>query len=226
MASDDVAVRFNKVTFEYGWDKPILDEASFALRRGSKFTLMGQNGAGKSTLLNLITRSLKPTDGSIFVDPSLTIAYAQQVIPREEMELTLKEFFEKCFREKLYDIDRKIDSVLKIVNLEAKHDKKIKLFSGGQQARLLLASALIQDPDLLILDEPTNNLDPAGIASLTEFLINYEKTCIVISHDANFLNCFTDGVLYLDVFTKKIHQYIGDYYAVVEEIAEQIKKEE
>jgi len=226
MSTNDIAVRFNKVTFQYHRDKPILDEASFAIRAGSKFTLMGQNGAGKSTILNLITKALKPDDGSIFVDPDLTIAHAKQVIPREDMELTLKEFFGKCFSEKIYDIDRRIDSVLKIVNLEAKHDKKIKLFSGGQQARLLMASALIQDPDLLILDEPTNNLDPAGIAHLTAFLMEYPKTCIVISHDANFLNCFTDGVLYLDVFTKKVHQYIGDYYTVVEEIAEQIKKEE
>jgi ATPase subunit of ABC transporter with duplicated ATPase domains len=237
MSKNDVAVRFNSVSFEYRRDKPILSEASFSLRSGSKFTLMGQNGAGKSTILNLITGSLKPNDGSIFVDSGLTVAYAKQVIPREEMELTLKEFFERCFsetafakasggKEKIYDIDRRIDEVLKIVNLEAKHDKKIKLFSGGQQARLLLASALIQDPDLLILDEPTNNLDFDGINHLTAFLMEYEKTCLVISHDANFLNCFTDGVLYLDIFTKKIHQYIGDYYSVVEEIAEQIKKEE
>lgn len=226
MANDDVAVRFNKVSFEYGYKKPILYEASFALRRGTKITLMGQNGAGKSTLLNLITGALKENDGSIYVDPRLKIAYAKQVIPREKMELTIKEFFEKYFQEKIYDINRKIDAVLKIVNLETKHDKKIKLFSGGQQSRLLLASALIQDPDLLILDEPTNNLDQAGINHLTEYLMEFKKTCIVISHDANFLNCFTDGVLYFDVFTKKIHQYIGDYYTVVEEIAEQIKKEE
>jgi ATPase subunit of ABC transporter with duplicated ATPase domains len=237
MPQKDVAIRFNKVSFEYRRDKPILDEASFSLRSGSKFTLMGQNGAGKSTILNLITGSLKPNDGSIFVDPSLIIAYAKQVIPREEMELTIGEFFAKCFqgaafakasagKEKIYDIDRRIDSVLKIVNLRAEHGKKIKSFSGGQQARLLLASALIQDPDLLILDEPTNNLDADGINHLTAFLMEYEKTCLVISHDANFLNCFTDGVLYLDIFTKKIHQYIGDYYSVVEEIAEQIKKEE
>ncbi len=72
--------------------------------------------------------------------------------------------------------------------------KIIKTFSGGQQARLLLAAALIQDPDLLLLDEPTNNLDKAGIAHLTEFLINYPKTCIVISHDEDFLNAFTEGV--------------------------------
>lgn len=236
MPNNDVAVRFNSVSFEYRRDKPILDEASFALRRGSKFTLMGQNGAGKSTILNLITGLLKPNEGSIFIDPRLTIAYAKQVIPREEMELTLREFFEKCVRAtstealasrgKIYDIDRKIDNVLEIVNLKADHEQKIKLFSGGQQARLLMASALIQDPDLLILDEPTNNLDQEGINRLTAFLMEYEKTCIVISHDANFLNCFTDGVLYLDVFMKKIHQYNGDYYTVVEEIAEQIKKEE
>lgn len=230
MANNDIAVRFNSVSFEYHRDKPIVDEASFALRRGSKFALMGQNGAGKSTILNLITGSLKPAEGSIFVDPRLTVAYAKQVIPREDMELTLKEFFEKCLpsasQKKIYDIDRKIDNVLEIVNLKADHNQKIKLFSGGQQARILMASALIQDPDLLILDEPTNNLDQEGINHLTAFLMEYEKTCIVISHDANFLNCFTDGVLYLDVFTKKIHQYIGDYYTVVEEIAEQIKKEE
>lgn len=226
MSNNDIAVRFNSVSFEYRRDKEILEEASFALRRGSKFTIMGQNGAGKSTILNLITGELKPTEGSIFVDSRLKIAYAKQIIPRENMELTLREFFAAGFSEKIYDLDRKIDNVLEIVNLKADYEKKIKLFSGGQQARLLLASALIQDPDLLILDEPTNNLDAEGIGHLTTFLMGYEKTCIVISHDANFLNCFTDGVLYLDIFTKKIHQYIGDYFTVVEEIAEQIKKEE
>ena len=107
MANDDVAVRFNKVSFEYGHKKPILDEVSFALRRGTKITLMGQNGAGKSTILNLITGALKENDGSIYVDPRLKIAYAKQVIPREEMELTVKEFFEQCFDGKIYNIDPK-----------------------------------------------------------------------------------------------------------------------
>lgn len=225
MANNDVAVRFNKVSFEYGYDKPILDEVSFSLRRGTKMTLMGQNGAGKSTILNLITGELKAHDGSIFVDDRLRIAYAKQVIPREQLDLTVKEFFEKCFDEKIYNIDPKIDAVLDVVNLKAPHDKIIRAFSGGQQARLLLASALIQNPDLLILDEPTNNLDKAGIAHLTQFLMGYQKTCIVISHDADFLNSFTDGVLYLDVFTKKVEQYLGDYYVVVAEIADRIEKE-
>ena len=83
------------------------------------------------------------------------------------------------------------------------HEREIGSFSGGQQARLLLASALIQEPDILLLDEPTNNLDKEGIKHLTDFLINYKKTVIVISHDAHFLNAFTDAVLYLDVYTKR-----------------------
>ncbi len=225
MGRDDMAIRFNEVSFEYGPKKLILDEASFALRRGSKITLMGQNGAGKTTLLNLITGNLKTVDGSIYVDPRLKIAYAQQVIPREKLDLTVEDFFQSCFKSKIFNLAPKIAEVLELVNLKAPLDKKIKDFSGGQQSRLLLASAIIQDPDLLILDEPTNNLDQEGIERLTGYLMNCDKTCIVISHDANFLNSFTDGVLYLDIFTHKIEQYIGDYYVVVSEIEDRIEKE-
>ena len=225
MSNNEVAVRFNNVSFKYSRDKIILDEVSFSLRQDSKITLMGQNGAGKSTIFNLITRAMKPDSGSIHVSDNLKVAYAKQVIPREELDLTIREFFEKRFDEKIYNIDPKIDSVLEIVNLKAPHDRIVKSFSGGQQARLLLASALIVNPDLLILDEPTNNLDPAGIEHLTAFLINFPHTCIVISHDADFLNAFTEGVIYLDIFTHKIQQYVGDYYTVVEEIAAQIEKE-
>jgi ATP-binding cassette subfamily F protein 3 len=154
------------------------------------------------------------------------------VIPREELDLSVREFFELCLKNKssakVYDIDPKIDDILEVVNFKNHtriHDEKIRSFSGGQQARLLLASALIQDPDLLLLDEPTNNLDKAGIAHLTQFLINYKKTVLVISHDAEFLNAFTEGVLYLDVYTKKIEQYVGNYFNVVKDITARVEKE-
>jgi ATPase subunit of ABC transporter with duplicated ATPase domains len=129
---------------------------------------------------------------------------------------------------KVYDIDPRIDDVLEVVNLKGHtkvHDKKINTFSGGQQARLLLASALIQDPDLLLLDEPTNNLDKEGILHLTNFLVNYKKTVLVISHDAEFLNAFTEGVLYLDVYTKKVEQYVGNYFNVMKDITARVEKE-
>ncbi len=221
----EIILKFEDVSFEFGHNKPILQEADFTLRRGAKVTLMGQNGSGKSTIFNLITSHHKPESGKIHIQNKLTIATAKQVIPRADLHLTVKEFFEKCFKHKVYDIEPKIEEILEVVNLKAPLDRAVKTFSGGQQARLLLASALIQDPDLLLLDEPTNNLDKEGIAHLTKFLVAYQKSCIVISHDADFLNAFTHGVLYLDIYTKKVEQYVGDYFDVRDQITARIEKE-
>lgn len=228
MSKNDVILRFQEVSFNYGHNHPILDEVDFSVRRGTKITLMGQNGAGKSTIFRLITKQAEPESGSINIGNEITVATALQVIPRDQMNLTIREFFEKCFSRKVYDIDPRIDEVLEVVNLkghEKLHDRIIKSFSGGQQARILLASALIQSPDLLLLDEPTNNLDKEGIEHLTKFLVDYKKTVIVISHDADFLNTFSDGVLYLDVFTRKVEQYAGNYFDVVKEISARVEKE-
>lgn len=232
----DTILRFEELSFEYGHNKPILDEVNANVRRGSKITIMGQNGAGKSTIFSLITGARKPESGNVIRMNGLSIAIARQVIPREELSLTVREFFAKAFADAakaglrkddgvIYDIDVRIDKVLEVVNLHAPHDRIMKTFSGGQQARLLLASALIQDPDLLLLDEPTNNLDKAGIEHLTDFLKQYPKTVMVISHEADFLNAFTDGVLYLDVYTKKLEQYVGNYRDVLEQITARVEKE-
>jgi ATPase subunit of ABC transporter with duplicated ATPase domains len=224
---------FSDVSYEYDSTRPILREANFVVRRGAKLTLMGQNGAGKSTIFALITGQLQPDEGAINIEPRTSIAISRQVIPRDELELTVRAFFEKCFTEKVYDIDPKIDAVLEVVNLtptekmrDTFKDRIVGSFSGGQQARLLLASALIQNPDVLLLDEPTNNLDVAGIAHLTQFLKEYKKTVLVISHEAEFLNAFTEGVLYLDVQSRQVEQYNGNYHLVLREIAARIEKEQ
>jgi ATPase subunit of ABC transporter with duplicated ATPase domains len=231
--SRDGLIVFKDVSYEYDQTKPILRAANFVVRRGAKLTLMGQNGAGKSTLFSLITGKLRPDEGDINLQPKTSIAISRQIIPRNELELTVREFFERCFTEKVYDIDPRIDTVLEVVNLtpteKAKatfKDRVIGSFSGGQQARLLLASALIQDPDVLLLDEPTNNLDVAGIEHLTAFLKEYRKTVLVISHDAEFLNAFTHGVLYLNVQNRQVEQYDGNYHKVVHEIAARVEKEQ
>jgi ATP-binding cassette subfamily F protein 3 len=225
MPSNETIVKFNNVSFYWQEQKPILDEANFAIRRESKITLMGQNGAGKSTIFELITGAATPESGAINIASNVTIATARQVIERDQMDSTIREFFENCFKKKAYDIDVKIKKVMDVVNLDISLDRVIKSLSGGQQARLLLAGALIQDPDILLLDEPTNNLDKAGIAHLTKFIKEYPKTCVVISHDADFLNSFTQGVLYLDVFSKKVEQYTGDYFSVVKEIQDRLERE-
>ncbi len=225
MTKSESIVSFDQASFEYSPTRHVLDEVDFSIRQGRKVTLMGQNGAGKTTIFALIGGALKPDMGKVNIGHGLTIAAARQVILREELELSVRDFFQKCFAQKVYDIDPKIDEVLEVVNLHAPHEKLIKDFSGGQQARLLLASALIQNPDLLLLDEPTNNLDKAGISHLRQFLVDYKKTVIVISHDADFLNAFTDGVLYLDVHTRKVEQYSGNYFDVSEQILARIERE-
>lgn len=222
---EEVVLRFDEVTFEYAHKKPLLDEASFSVRRGAKLTLMGQNGAGKSTLFNLIKGDLQPKSGKISIDAGATIATAEQVIKRADFDLTLEEYFAKAFEIVPGNLKSRISKVMDAVNFDMPLDRKVGALSGGQQARLLLAYALIQNPDILLLDEPTNNLDQAGIDHLITFLVMYEKTVIVISHDADFLNCFTEGVLYLDIFTKKMESYVGDYYSVVEEIKERVERE-
>lgn len=233
LKTGEIIIRFDKLSFEWGVNKPILDEVSFTIRRGAKLALMGQNGAGKSTIFSLIMGESVPESGIINRISGLTIASARQVIPQKELVLTVREFFTSYAKAsagqgKIYNIDKLIDDVLEVVNLRGHtkvHDKKVNTFSGGQQARLLLASALIQDADVLLLDEPTNNLDKAGIEHLTKFLVNYKKTVLVISHDAEFLNAFTQGVLYLDVYTKKIEQYVGNYFNVIKDITARVEKE-
>lgn len=238
MNQGNVILSFDKVSYGYDRDKPLMDETSFTVRENAKITIMGQNGAGKSTLFKLILGAatnipdlddemvLKPNTGKVNILNNAKVGIALQVMPKKYYELTVLEYFETAFSEKVYHIEKLMKEVLEVVNLETVYDKKIKDFSGGQLARLLLAYALIQEPDILLLDEPTNNLDADGIGHLTGFLMMYEKTVIVISHDAGFLNSFTDGVLNLDVYTRKVEQYQGDYFDVIDQIAVQIDKEE
>jgi ATP-binding cassette subfamily F protein 3 len=238
MDHGNVVLRFDEVTFHYDANKPILKETSFSVRENAKITIMGQNGAGKSTIFKLILgasgtkkedvtndMTLKPVEGKVHILNGASVGIGLQVMPKRFFEHTVMEYFETAFTEKTYNLEKLIKRVLDVVQFQTDLNKKIKDFSGGQLARLLLAYALIQEPDILLLDEPTNNLDTEGIDHLTGFLMGYEKTVIVISHDANFLNSFTDGVLNLDVYTKKVEQYVGDYFDVIEQIASQLERE-
>ncbi len=239
MARWDVIIRFDELTYGYIAPKWLLNEASFSIREGSKITLMGQNGAGKSTIFKLITGELKPHEGRIHITNGKHIAIAKQVMSHDDKHSTIAAYFRKYSRSDAHNIDRDIKEVLEAVDFMPKAptnsslskeeiyagflEREIRSFSGWQQARLLLAWALIQNPDILLLDEPTNNLDSAGIWNMTSFLQNYEGTVLVISHDAEFLNSFTDGILYLDVFTKKVEQFVGDYHDAVEQVERRIE---
>ena len=228
IASDNKKIlSFDNAKFAYNDGKKlILDEASFSIRENTKITIMGQNGAGKSTIFKLIMGELKLQKGKINIGNGVKVAIARQVIPREKLEFTVRQWYEETLDEKDFAFDKKINDTLTEINFSAPLDKKLKDFSGWQQARLLLGHAIIQKPDILLMDEPTNNLDSDGIWDLISFLMMYEKTVVVISHDADFLNMFTDGVLYLNIMKQQVEQYWWDYYDVQEQIVSQIEKEE
>lgn len=218
---------FRDVGFEYKQMKPILEGVSFSVDEGAKVTIMGQNGSGKSTILKLIQGELLVDEGIINTQNGLRIAASHQVMKKDDALLSVKDYFKKHAPHLGRGIEGDIHKVLQSVQLcvESPLDRAVNTFSGGQQARLLLAAALIQKPDLLLLDEPTNNLDTAGIDNLTDLILDMEQTCLVISHDESFLNSFTDSVLYLDAWTKKVESYDGNYMDVKREIAKRIQKE-
>jgi ATP-binding cassette subfamily F protein 3 len=222
----EVILRFDTVTYEFIENVPLFEDASFSVREGSKLTLMGQNGAGKSTLFKLILGELKQKSGQIFRKQGTIVGIARQVMDRSYLNLTVQEYFATAFEEAPRNLPALIDEALEVVNYKIPHSQKVGSLSGGQQARLLLAHAIIQKPDILLLDEPTNNLDAEGIGHLMTFLMMYEKTVIVISHDTDFLSTFTDGIIYLDANTKEIDQYEGDYYDAVEKVKARIEAEQ
>lgn len=222
---DNVIIRFDHVSFAYEGDHVILDDASFSVHRNSIVTIVGQNGAGKSTIFKLLLGKLTPQSGKINLESGTRVGIAEQMIPQDKLGFTIVDYFKTALPDKEYGIEADIKKMFSTVGLDVPLTRTLKELSGGQKARLLLAYALISDPDVLLLDEPTNNLDVEGVAFLTTFLISYPKTCIVISHDADFLNCFTNGVLNLDIHTKKVEQFVGNYFDVIEQIAAKLERD-
>jgi ATPase subunit of ABC transporter with duplicated ATPase domains len=115
MAQGNVVVRFENVSFGYTTENPILDEANFSVREDAKLTVMGQNGAGKSTIFKLITGELKPDKGMVYFAPGTKIATGKQVMAREHLTETVREYFAHAFEEIPYNLDKKISDALEVV---------------------------------------------------------------------------------------------------------------
>ncbi|MDB2074359.1 ABC transporter ATP-binding protein [Clostridium paraputrificum] len=202
-------VSFNNVTKEFK-NKAVLKGVSFNIEAGDIYGLIGENGAGKTTLLKLIVNLLKPTSGNIQVlgkeikkDSYDYLRNIGALIdePVFYKKLTLYENFKvHCEYLGFYD-EEKLESVLKRVGLHNKKDRKIKELSFGEKQRLAIAYALITEPELLILDEPTNGLDPIAIVELREILlklnIEFNTTIIISSHAINELETLVNKVMFL-----------------------------
>ncbi|MGZ0080800.1 ATP-binding cassette domain-containing protein [Methylomonas sp. YC3] len=236
-ASGKKVVEAIDVNFQYQ-DKPIIKDFSLRIERGDKIGLIGNNGAGKSTLLKLLLGQLQPTTGSIELGTNLQIAYFDQLREQLDPEISVAdsvldggEFVDTP------DGKRHVMSYLAdFLFAPARARSPVKSLSGGEKNRLLLARLFTKTANLIVMDEPTNDLDLETLEILEEKLVEYQGTLLLVSHDREFLDNVVTSVLVFEG-EGRVEEYIGgyaDWFALMEQnkkaeavkIAEQAVKKE
>jgi len=210
--SGKVVAEVDEVGFAYQDGEPLIKDFSTLVLRGDKIGIMGPNGSGKTTLLKILLGGLEPKSGSIRLGANLEIAYFDQM--REELD------YDKTVQENLAEgqdtlvvggRQRHVISYLKdfLFTSDRVHSP-VRVLSGGERNRLLLAKLFAKPANLLVLDEPTNDLDRDTLLLLENLLVEFEGTVLLVSHDRQFLNNVVAGTLVLEG-GGRVGEYAGGY---------------
>ncbi|MDF1654775.1 MAG: ATP-binding cassette domain-containing protein [Coxiellaceae bacterium] len=203
LKADNVGVDYN--------GESLIRDFSTVILRGDKIGIIGPNGCGKSTLLNLLLGKNQPNIGSIERGTQLEVAYFDQHRAQLDPSLTVIDNVSGG-REKI-TIDGKEKHIISYLQdflfTPQTSRSLVKTLSGGEQNRVLLAKILSQPANVLVLDEPTNDLDMETLELLEEFLLNYKGTLLLVSHDRSLLNQVVTSTLVFE--DNKINEYIGGY---------------
>ena len=190
----------------------LIDDFSTLIQRGDKIGLIGPNGVGKTTLLRILLGKLKPDSGKVIEGTNLQVAYFDQLRSQLDENRSVKD-----------NLDRGADKVT--VNGKEKHvisylqdflfspdraNSPVNALSGGERNRLLLAKLFIKPANVLVLDEPTNDLDVETLELLEELLLNYTGTVLIVSHDRAFINNLVTSCFVFEG-NGKISEYVGSY---------------
>ncbi len=173
----------------------LFDDLTFTLKKGDRIGLIGYNGCGKSTLLKVLDGSIVPTGGALALANHCHLARVEQHLPDEILPLTLQEAVLAQLPEherasQLWQVEALLAQMgFRVQDLQL----TAQTLSGGQHTRLLLARALMRQPDLLLLDEPGNHLDLPTLLWLEQFLQNWSGSFVVVSHDPQLLDAITNG---------------------------------
>jgi ATPase subunit of ABC transporter with duplicated ATPase domains len=193
-SGEDVA-KLSQVRKAYG-ARLVYDGLDFLIRRGERWAIMGANGAGKSTLLKMIAGETRADAGSVTVGGSVKMAYfAQHAMELLEAEATVWQTLERAFPKSSVGSLRTLAGCFGFSGDEI--EKRCRILSGGEKARLVLALMLFDPPNFLVLDEPTNHLDIGTKEMLIRALAGYEGTMVFVSHDRRFLGALSNRVLEL-----------------------------
>lgn len=215
----DDAARSGKIVFEaeklqFSFDgKKIVDDFSFNIMRGDRIALIGPNGCGKSTVLKLLLDQLKPESGRLHCGTKLEVAYFDQYREILDPEKTVIDNLADGKQEvTVGGRERHALSYLQDFLFSPKRARTpVKALSGGEKNRLLLARIFLKPNNLLILDEPTNDLDIETLELLEELLANYQGTLLLVSHDRQFVD---NTVMTSWIFEGegKIEEFVGGYH--------------
>ncbi|MBU2873904.1 ATP-binding cassette domain-containing protein [Marinobacter salexigens] len=198
--------------FAYSGGAPIIRDMTLTVLRGDKIGLVGENGTGKTTLVRLLLGDLEPTEGSIRRGTNLQVAYFDQL--RGELDLSRNALDNLSEGREFIDINGQSKHVLgylqEFLFTPERARSPVRVFSGGERARLLLAKLFSKPANILVLDEPTNDLDVETLELLEEQLAEFAGTVIVISHDREFLDNVVTETVFLDG-SGRVREYVGGY---------------
>ena len=205
--SGDDVVSLKKVAKGYG-SRRIYDGLDFTVVRKERWCVMGVNGAGKSTLLKLVAGSTEPDGGTVALGGSVKLGYfAQHAMDLLDGERTVYQSLEDAFPQAGQGSLRALAGAFGFSGDDV--EKRCRVLSGGEKARLVMALMLYDPPNFLVLDEPTNHLDMTTKEMLIAALSQYEGTMLFVSHDRHFLAALSNRVL--ELTPDGIHQYGGGY---------------
>ena len=186
----------------------IYDGLDFQVRRRERWCVMGVNGAGKSTLLKLVAGAARPDEGEVALGASVKMGYfAQHAMELLDGDRTVFQSLEDSFPQAGQGALRTLAGCFGFSGDDV--EKKCRVLSGGEKARLVMAKMLYDPPNFLVLDEPTNHLDIATKEMLIEALSNYEGAMLFVSHDRRFLAALSNRVL--ELTPEGVHRYDGGY---------------
>ncbi len=210
--SGEDIVRIEKVKKAYG-SRSIYDGLDFHVRRRERWCILGVNGAGKSTLLKLVAGAAEPDAGSVSRGPSVKLGYfAQHAMDVIDGDQTIFQTLESAFPQAGQAPLRALAGCFGFSGDDI--EKKCRVLSGGEKARLAMALILFDPPNFLVLDEPTNHLDIQTKQMLIEALSSFEGTMLFVSHDRHFLAALSNRVL--ELTPEGVHAYGGGYTEYVE----------
>ena len=206
-------LKAKNLTFAYpGAEKPVISDFTATVLRGERIGILGANGAGKTTLLNLLTGRLAPTEGEVVRGTNVELSFFDQLRSEMRPELTVGENIASDRDEVVVGgVKKHVYSYLADFLFTPERVRTpVKALSGGERARLMLAKLFLKPANLLVMDEPTNDLDVETLELLEEQLLAYSGTLLLVSHDREFLNNVVTSTYVLEG-DGQVRQYPGGY---------------